>query len=58
MMLRNTIQLICYPNRLGSNLSDLYDVLEAHFSDAVGGVHILAFSIPGLKPARIVVSLR
>jgi len=43
MMLRNTIQLICYPNRLGSNLSDLYDVLEAHFSDAVGGVHILPF---------------
>ncbi len=43
MQLRNTIQLICYPNRLGNNLSDLYNTLEKHFSDAVGGVHILPF---------------
>ena len=43
MQLRNTIQLICYPDRLGHNLSDLYGVLEKHFSDAIGGVHILPF---------------
>ncbi|NKI18027.1 sucrose phosphorylase [Spongiibacter sp. KMU-166] len=43
MSLRNTIQLICYPNRLGDNLADLYTVLETHFHDAVGGVHILPF---------------
>lgn len=43
MLLRNTIQLICYPNRLGNDLPDLYRVLEKHFSDAVGGVHILPF---------------
>lgn len=42
-MLKNTIQLICYPNRLGDNLSDLYKVLDKHFSDAIGGVHILPF---------------
>lgn len=41
--LRNAIQLICYPDRLGDNLADLYLVLEKHFSEAVGGVHILPF---------------
>lgn len=43
MLLKNTIQLICYPNRLGNNLADLNTVLEKYFSDAVGGVHILPF---------------
>ncbi len=43
MTLKNTIQLICYPNRLGNHLSDLYQVLEKHFSDSIGGVHILPF---------------
>ena len=42
-MLRNTIQLICYPDRLGDDLADLYSVLEKHFSDALGGVHLLPF---------------
>lgn len=42
-MLRNTIQLICYPDRLGNDLVDLYHVLETYFSDAVGGVHLLPF---------------
>ncbi|MAR90601.1 MAG: sucrose phosphorylase [Pseudomonadota bacterium] len=41
--LRNAVQLICYPNRMGSNLHDLYVTLERHLSDAVGGVHILPF---------------
>lgn len=43
MVLRNAVQLICYPNRIGNNLADLYQVLEKHFSDALGGVHILPF---------------
>ena len=43
MLLRNTIQLICYPDRIGNNLEDLYNTLETYFSDAVGGVHILPF---------------
>lgn len=43
MILRNKIQLICYPNRIGNNLADLYDILEQHFSNAIGGVHLLPF---------------
>ncbi len=43
MLLKNTVQVICYPNRIGDNLGDLYNTLETHFSDAVGGVHILPF---------------
>lgn len=43
MPLKNTVQLICYPNRIGNNLSDLYHVLENDLSEVVGGVHILPF---------------
>ncbi|AKH69033.1 sucrose phosphorylase [Spongiibacter sp. IMCC21906] len=43
MGLRNAVQLICYPNRLGNNLEDLNTVIEKHLSDAIGGVHILPF---------------
>ncbi len=43
MLLKNQVQLICYPNRIGDNLADLYLTLEKHFSRAVGGVHILPF---------------
>ncbi|MCC5811809.1 MAG: sucrose phosphorylase [Ectothiorhodospiraceae bacterium] len=43
MVLRNQVQLICYPNRIGNNLADLYTALERHLSDAIGGVHILPF---------------
>ncbi|POP54705.1 sucrose phosphorylase [Zhongshania marina] len=43
MALRNAVQMICYPNRLGNNLKDLHTVIERHFSDAIGGVHILPF---------------
>ena len=42
-MLRNAVQLICYPNRMGKNLQDLHTVIERHFSDSIGGVHILPF---------------
>ncbi|MGB0956447.1 MAG: sucrose phosphorylase [Panacagrimonas sp.] len=41
MSLRNQVQLIAYPNRMGSNLSDLYEVIDQYFSKAIGGVHIL-----------------
>ncbi|MDT0496436.1 sucrose phosphorylase [Algiphilus sp. W345] len=41
MALRNAVQLICYPNRMGKDLKDLYEIIEAHFSKAIGGVHIL-----------------
>ncbi|RLU00964.1 sucrose phosphorylase [Ketobacter sp.] len=43
MSLRNAVQLICYPNRLGDNLRDLHTVIEKHLHDAIGGVHILPF---------------
>lgn len=43
MILRNAVQLICYPNRIGNDLKDLNSVLQKHLSDAIGGVHILPF---------------
>ncbi len=36
--------LITYSDSLGDNLKDLYENLEEHFSDAIGGVHLLPFS--------------
>jgi sucrose phosphorylase len=41
MALKNQVQLICYPNRIGRNLADLADFLEQHLDDAIGGVHLL-----------------
>ena len=43
MALTNSVHLICSPDRLGNNLSDLYGILEKHLTDAIGGVHILPF---------------
>ena len=43
MALRNAVQLICYPDRLGDNLQDLRTVISRHFADAIGGLHILPF---------------
>ncbi|MBS99703.1 MAG: sucrose phosphorylase [Oceanospirillaceae bacterium] len=43
MTLRNQVQLICYPDRLGRDLKDLYRCLERHVGDAIGGVHLLPF---------------
>jgi sucrose phosphorylase len=39
--LRNQVQLIAYPDRLGQNLKDLDTFLKNYLQDAVGGVHIL-----------------
>ncbi len=41
MALKNQVQLIVYPNRMGTGLRDLGTMLEKHVLDAVGGVHIL-----------------
>lgn len=43
MSLRNAVQLIAYPNRLGKNLTDLGSVMDKYLSTAVGGVHLLPF---------------
>jgi len=40
-LLRNKVQLIAYPDRLGSNLKDLYTVMRTHLGERIGGVHIL-----------------
>jgi len=41
MPLRNAVQLITYPDRLGGNLAGLYTLLDQHLGDAIGGVHLL-----------------
>ncbi len=41
MPLRNQIQLIAYPDRMGTNLAELYDLIDRHFARAIGGIHIL-----------------
>lgn len=41
MPLRNQVQLIAYPDRMGSNLGDLYSLIERHFASAIGGIQIL-----------------
>ncbi len=43
MLLKNAVQLICYPNRMGNDLKDLYTVVDKHLSEAIGGLHILPF---------------
>lgn len=43
MPIQNKTMLITYSDSLGNNLKDLYDNLEEHFGDAIGGVHLLPF---------------
>lgn len=43
MSLRNAVQLMCYPNRIGRNLADLGTFIDRHLADAIGGAHILPF---------------
>lgn len=43
MTIQNKTMLITYSDSLGNNLKDLYENLEAHFGDAIGGVHLLPF---------------
>lgn len=42
-MIPNKIMLITYPDSMGNNLKDLKTVLDKHFKEAVGGVHVLPF---------------
>ena len=41
--LENKCMLITYADSMGNNLSDLAAVMDKHFKDAVGGIHILPF---------------
>ena len=41
MALKNQVQLIAYPDRLGKNLNELAVFLECRLDGAIGGVHLL-----------------
>lgn len=41
MPLKNKVQLIAYPDRIGTDLRDLADFIENQLGDAIGGVHVL-----------------
>jgi len=43
MTLQNKVQLITYPDSLGTNLLELHFVLRKYLRNAIGGVHILPF---------------
>lgn len=43
MELNNKIMLITYADSMGKNLKELHEILDNHYKDAVGGVHILPF---------------
>lgn len=43
MKLENKIMLITYADSMGNDLKDLYEVLNRHYKEAIGGVHILPF---------------
>ncbi|RCX19477.1 sucrose phosphorylase [Anaerobacterium chartisolvens] len=39
----NQVMLITYGDSMGSDLKDLYGILDEHFEGVIGGVHILPF---------------
>lgn len=43
MKVKNEVMLITYADSLGQNLRELEQILDRHFSNAIGGVHILPF---------------
>ena len=43
MKLENKIMLITYADSMGKNLRELHTLLNRHYKEAVGGVHILPF---------------
>ena len=43
MGIKNKVMLITYADSMGKNLMELNEILEAHFKEAVQGVHILPF---------------
>lgn len=43
MTVENKIMLITYADSMGQDLKELKEILDQHFKEAVGGVHILPF---------------
>lgn len=43
MTIENKVMLITYADSLGRNLQETAELLEKHFTDTIGGVHILPF---------------
>jgi len=43
MTIKNCVQLIVYPDSLGSDLVELHYVLRRYLSRAIGGIHLLPF---------------
>lgn len=43
MELKNKIMLITYADSMGKNIKELHEILDTHYKEAVGGVHILPF---------------
>ena len=43
MSLKNQVQLIVYPDSLGTDLVELHYVLRRYLSKAIGGIHLLPF---------------
>lgn len=43
MELNNKIMLITYADSMGKNLKELHEILNTHYREAVGGIHILPF---------------
>lgn len=43
MKLENKIMLITYADSMGNNLKELYTILDKHYKEAIGGIHILPF---------------
>ena len=41
MTLKNRVQLIAYPDRIGKNISDLANFIESHCAGKLGGLHLL-----------------
>lgn len=41
--IKNEVMLITYADSLGKNLKELKEVLDKHYQNAVGGIHILPF---------------
>lgn len=43
MELKNKIMLITYADSMGKSIKELHEILDTHYKEAVGGVHILPF---------------
>lgn len=43
--IENKVMLITYSDSMGKNLKELDQIVGRHFSKAIGGIHILPFSL-------------